>query len=57
MKEFLILLIGIIGFAVSICVLFYPQETDRQKAVKLGCFMGDLVGFVTMVGIILKLFS
>lgn len=57
MKEFLILLIGIIGFAVSICVLFYPQETDRQKASKLGCFMGDLAGIVTMVGIIQKLFS
>lgn len=57
MKDFLILLIGIIGFAVSICVLFYPQETDCQKAVKLGCFMGDLAGIATIVEIIQKFFS
>ena len=56
MKEFLILLTVIIGFAALICVLFYPQETDRQKAVKLGCFRGDLAGFATMVCIIQKFF-
>lgn len=45
MKEFLIIIICIVGFAASICVLFYPQETDRQKAVKLGCYMGDFTAF------------
>ncbi len=57
MKEILVVFTVIIGIAASICVLFYPQETDRQKAVKLGCFMGDLAGIVTMVGIIQKFFS
>ena len=56
MKEILVVITAIIGIAALICVLFYPQETDRQKAVKLGCFMGDFAGIVTMVGIIQKLF-
>lgn len=57
MKDILIVFIGIIGVASLICVLFYPQETDRQKAVKLGCFMGDLAGIFTIVEIIQKFFS
>ena len=57
MKEFLIIIICIIGFAASICVLFYPQETDRQKAVKIGCYIGDIVAITFVVEIIQKYFS
>ena len=46
MKEFLIILIVIIGFMASTCVLFYPQETDRQKAVKIGCYLGDIAAVI-----------
>lgn len=57
MKEFLIIIICIVGFAASICVLFYPQETDRQKAVKVGCYMGDFTAFFIIVEIIQKFFT
>lgn len=42
MSEFLTMLVLIIGFMASTCVLFYPQETNRQKAVKIGCYLGDI---------------
>ncbi len=57
MKEFLIIIICIIGFAASICVLFYPQETVRQKAVKIGCYLGDIAAITFAVEIIQKYFS
>lgn len=57
MKEFLIIIICIIGFAASICVLFYPQETARQKAVKIGCYLGDIAAITFVIEIIQKFFS
>lgn len=57
MKEFLIILIVIIGFMASTCVLFYPQETSRQKAVKIGCYLGDIAAITFVVEIIQKNFS
>lgn len=57
MKEFLTILVIIIGLMVSTCVLFYPQETDRQKAVKIGCYLGDIVAITFLVEIIQKYFS
>lgn len=57
MKEFLTMLVAIIGFMASTCVLFYPQETDRQKAVKIGCYLGDIAAVIFMIEIIQKYFS
>ncbi len=57
MKEFLIILIVIIGFVASVCTLFYPQETDRQKAVKLVCYLSDIAAITFLVEIIQKYFS
>lgn len=57
MKEFLIILIVIIGFMASTCVLFYPQETDRQKAVKIGCYLGDIAAVTFVIEIIQKFFT
>lgn len=57
MKEFLIIIICIIGFAASICVLFYPQETARQKAVKIGCYLGDIAAITFVIEIIQKFFT
>jgi hypothetical protein len=57
LKEFLTKLVIIIGFMASTCVLFYPQETDRQKAVKIGCYLGDISAVIFVVEIIQKYFS
>lgn len=57
LKEFLTILVIIIGFMASTCVLFYPQETDRQKAVKIGCYSGDISAVIFVVEIIQKYFS
>lgn len=57
MKEFLTMLVVIIGFMASACVLFYPQETVRQKAVKIGCYLGDISAVIFVVEIIQKYFS
>ncbi len=57
MKDFLTILVIIIGFIVSTCVLFYPQETDRQKAVKIGCYLGDIAAVIFVIEIIQKYFS
>lgn len=57
MKEFLTILVIIIGFMASTCVLFYPQETNRQKAVKTGCYLGDISAVIFVVEIIQKYFS
>lgn len=56
-KEFLTILVIIIGFMASTCVLFYPQETDRQKAVKIGCYIGDIAAVTFVVELIQKYFS
>lgn len=56
-KEFLTKLVIIIGFMASTCVLFYPQETARQKAVKIGCYLGDISAVIFVVEIIQKYFS
>lgn len=56
-KEFLIILVIIIGFMASTCVLFYPQETARQKAVKIGCYSGDIAAVIFVVEFIQKCFS
>lgn len=56
-KEFLTILVIIIGFMASTSVLFYPQETARQKAVKIGCYLGDITAIIFLVGIIQKYFS
>lgn len=56
-KEFLTILVIIIGLMASICVLFYPQETDRQKALKIGCYLGDISAIIFLVEIIQKYFS
>lgn len=45
MDEILTISIFIIFLMVSICVLFFPQETDRQKVVKIGCYMGTIAAF------------
>lgn len=50
-------LVIIIGFMASTCVLFYPQETARQKAVKIGCYLGDISAVIFVVEIIQKYFS
>lgn len=57
MKEFLTILVIIIGFMASTCVLFYPQETDRQKAVKIGCYLGDIAAVIFVIETIQKYFS
>ena len=57
MSEFLTMLVLIIGFMASTCVLFYPQETYRQKAVKIGCYLGDISAIIFLVEIIQKYFS
>ena len=57
MKGFLTMLVVIIGFMASTCVLFYPQETDRQKAVKIGCYLGDITAIIFVVELIQKYFS
>lgn len=57
MKEFLTILVIIIGFMVSTCTLFYPQETDRQKAVKIGCYLGDIAAVIFVIETIQKYFS
>lgn len=57
MSEFLTMLVLIIGFMASTCVLFYPQETNRQKAVKIGCYLGDITVIIFVVEIIQKYFS
>ena len=57
MSEFLTMLVLIIGFMASTCVLFYPQETARQKVVKIGCYLGDIAAVTFVVEIIKKYFS
>ena len=57
LKEFLTKLVIIIGFMASTCVLFYPQETARQKAVKIGGYLGDISAVIFVVEIIQKYFS
>lgn len=57
MKEFLTMLVIIIGFMASTCVLFYPQETDRQKAVKIGCYLGDIAAVTFVIETIQKFFT
>ena len=57
LKEILTILVVIIGFMSSTCVLFYPQETARQKAVKIGCYLGDISAIIFVVEIIQKFFS
>lgn len=57
MKEFLTMLVVIIGFMASTCVLFYPQETSRQKAVKIGCYTGDIAAVIFVIEIIQKFFT
>lgn len=57
MKEFLTMLVIIIGFMASTCVLFYPQDTSRQKAVKIGCYLGDIAAVTFVIEIIQKFFT
>lgn len=57
MNEILTISVFIIFLMVSKCVLFFPQETDRQKAVKIGCYLGDIAAFIFVVEIIQKYFS
>lgn len=57
MKEFLALLVVIIGFMASTCVLFYPQDTSRQKAVKIGCYIGDIAAVIFVIETIQKFFT
>ena len=57
MKEFLTMLVVIIGFMASTCVLFYPQETSRQKAVKIGCYTCDIAAVIFVIETIQKFFS
>lgn len=57
LKEILTIFVFIIGLMVSKCVLFYPQETARQKAVKIGCYLGDIFAVIFVVEIIQKYFS
>ena len=56
LKEFFTKLVVIIGFMASTCVLFYPQDTSRQKAVKIGCYLGDIAAVIFVVEIIQKYF-
>lgn len=56
-KEFLTILVIIIGFMASTCVLFYPQETSRQKAVKIGCYTGDIAAVIFVIETIQKFFT
>lgn len=57
LKEFLTMLVVIIGFMASTCVLFYPQETSRQKAVKIGCYTGDIAAVIFVIETIQKFFT
>lgn len=57
MKEFLTMLVVIIGFMASTCVLFYAQETSRQKAVKIGCYIGDIAAVIFVIETIQKFFT
>lgn len=57
MKEFLTMLVVIIGFMASTCVLFYPQETSSQKAVKIGCYTGDIAAVIFVIETIQKFFT
>lgn len=57
LKEILTIFVFVIGLMVSKCVLFYPQETDRQKVVKIACHMGTIAAFIFVVESIQKFFS
>lgn len=57
LKEILTIFVFIIGLMVSKCVLFFPQETVRQKAVKIGCHMGTIAAFIFVFETIQKFFS
>lgn len=56
-KEFLTILVTIVGFMASTCVLFYPQDTSRQKAVKIGCYLGDIAAVIFVIETIQKFFT
>lgn len=56
MIEILTIFVFIIFLMVSNCVLFFPQETDRQKAVKIGCHMGTIAAFIFAAETIQKYF-
>lgn len=57
LKEILSIFVFLIGLMVSKCVLFYPQETVQQKAVKIGCHMGTIAAFIFAFETIQKFFS
>ena len=57
MNEILTISVFIIFLMVSKCVLFFPQETDRQKVVKIACHMGTIAAFIFVVETIQKFFS
>lgn len=57
MNEILTISVFIIFLMVSKCVLFFPQETVRQKAVKIGCHMGTIAVFIFVTETIQKFFS
>ena len=57
MKEIFSVFVFLIGLMVSKCVLFFPQETVRQKAVKIGCHMGTIAAFIFAFETIQKFFS
>lgn len=57
MNEILTISVFIIFLMVSKCVLFFPQETVRQKAVKIGCHMGIIAAFIFAAETIQKFFS
>ena len=57
MNEILTISVFIIFLMVSKCVLFFPQDTVRQKAVKIGCHMGTIAAFIFAAETIQKFFS
>ena len=57
MHEILTISVFIIFLMFSKCVLFYPQEIDRQKAVKIGCYLGVIAAVIFLIETIQKFFA
>ena len=56
MKNILVLFTVIFGIMASIDILFYPQDDDYDKIIKVGCYLGNIGGVILTAVIITTLF-
>lgn len=47
----------IFGIMASMNILFYPQDDDYDKIIKVGCYLGNTGGVILTIVIITTLFS